>query len=119
MTTKTAAALIAGLFVATMALSATRANAQEAFDPNALPHDEQTLQALSEAQLLLLNKAVRYCSDFGHSRHAGNFCVTSAIDLDVRQSDNEALKALHWSMAPMDRYDDKRSMVALQRFIKG
>lgn len=119
MKAKTASALIAGLFVAAMTLGVTRSYAAEAFEPNALPHDKQTLQALSETQLSLLNKAVRYCNDFGRSRHAGTFCVTSATDLDVRQSGNEALKALHWSMPPTDRYDDKRSMVALQRFVKG
>jgi hypothetical protein len=47
-----------------------------------------------------------------------NFCVTSGVDLDVRQNGSAALKAFHWSLNPMDRYDDARSMVAVSRLVR-
>ncbi len=112
------------IFSAVLALSAIgpaipiAAFAAEDFDVAALPHDEASLSRLNDEQLGLLRKSVRFCGDFRRSRHSQNFCVTSGVDLDVRQNGSPALKAFHWSLNPMDRYDDHRSMVAVSRFVK-
>lgn len=98
-------------------LSATSALAENEFDPAALPHDKAALLEVNDVQLRMLNKAVRFCDDLGRSKHSANFCVTSAIDLDVRQSGDETLKAFHWTLLPNVRYDDKRSMVDLERVL--
>lgn len=90
----------------------------EEFDAAALPTDKASLIKLNDEQLGMLRKSVRFCNDFGRSKHAMNFCVTSGVDLDVRQNGSAALKAFHWSLSPMDRYDDARSMVAVSRLVK-
>ncbi|HEY4345792.1 MAG TPA: hypothetical protein VGN05_15690 [Parvibaculum sp.] len=94
------------------------AHAAEQFDAAALPTDKVSLSRLNDEQLGLLRKSVRFCGDFGHTKHMMNFCVTSGLDLDVRQNGSAALKAFHWTLNPMDRYDDARSMVAVSRLVK-
>ncbi|MGB5949441.1 MAG: hypothetical protein WBG82_08990 [Parvibaculum sp.] len=85
------------------------------FDPNALSRDEATLKRLNDIQLGMLRAAVRHCGGFYTARHANNFCVTSNVDLDVRQSGDAALKAFHFGLPPMDRYDENRSLVGVKR----
>jgi hypothetical protein len=109
-----AALMLAG---AMPALS-TSSRAAEDFDPAALPHDKASLSKLNDEQLSLLRKSVRFCGDFGRTKHMMNFCVTSGVDLDVRQNGSPAMKAFHWTLNPMDRYDDARSMVAVSRLVK-
>ncbi|HMM14596.1 MAG TPA: hypothetical protein PKA57_08180 [Parvibaculum sp.] len=89
--------------------------AAEDFDPNALPRDETTLKRLNDVQLGMLRAAVRHCGGFYTARHGNNFCVTSNVDLDVRQSGDAALKAFHFGLPPMDRYDENRSLVGVNR----
>ncbi len=89
--------------------------AAETYDPAALPHDKASIEKLNELQLGMLRAAVRYCGAFFGSRHSFNFCVITNTDRDVRQSNNEALKAFHFGLPPMDRYDEYRSNVALRR----
>lgn len=113
------------LFCAALALSTAGcavagqvAYGNEEFDAAALPGDKASLSQLNDEQLGMLRKSVRFCNDFGRSKHSMNFCVTSGLDLDVRQNGSAALKAFHWSLSPMDRYDDARSMVAVSRLVK-
>jgi hypothetical protein len=89
--------------------------AAEDYNPAALPHDKASVDKLNELQLGILRAAVRSCSAFGRSQHSSNFCVTTNTDQDVRASNNEALKAFHFGLPPMDRYDEYRSQVDLQR----
>jgi hypothetical protein len=100
-----------------VALVATPTLADEEFDPAALPHDRAALSEVNDRQLRLLNKAVRACGDIAAARHNGNVCVISALDLDIRQSGDEALKAFHWSLMPFARYNDKRTMVDVSRLM--
>jgi hypothetical protein len=95
------------------------ARAAENFDPAALPHDKAALSKLNDEQLRLLRKSVRYCGDFGRTKHSMNFCVTSGVDLDVRQNGSPAIKALHWSLNPIDRYDDARAIGTVMKLVKG
>lgn len=112
------------ILMAALALSAigqampVRSYAVEDFDAAALPRDKASLEKLNDEQLRLLRRSVRYCGDFGSTRHSGNFCVTSNTDLDVRQNGSPAMKAFHWTLNPLDRYDDARSMVAVSRLVK-
>lgn len=89
-----------------------------AWSDEGLPQDKAMLLKLNDAQLTLLRRAVRHCDDLYHTRHDGNFCVTSAVDIDVRQSGDAELQKLHWALTPSERYNDKRGMVELRRFLK-
>ena len=91
--------------------------AMPAWADDALPQDRAALLKINDAQLLLLNRAVRACDDLYQTRHAGNICVTMAVDQDVRQSDDEDLKKLHWALPRSERYNDKRGIVELQRVL--
>ncbi|MDO8288670.1 MAG: hypothetical protein Q7T44_05575 [Parvibaculum sp.] len=92
--------------------------AAEQFDPALMPHDKAALVAVSDTQMGLLRRAVRFCNDLGRSRHNNNLCVVTDLDRVVRTSGDEVLKAFHWTLAPIDRYDDKRSMVGLTKYLK-
>lgn len=92
--------------------------AAEQFDPALMPHDKAALAAVSDTQMGLLRRSVRYCHDLGRSRHNTNLCVVTDLDRVVRTSGDEVLKAFHWTLAPFDRYDDKRSMVGLTKYLK-
>lgn len=87
------------------------------FDRNALPHDKAVLVELHQKQISMLRHAVRLCEAFSRSRHDGNICVVGLLDREIGQSGNEALKAFHWTLTSGNRYDDKRSMVDVQREI--
>lgn len=118
--TRAAFLVCAALTLSTAGCAATGqvACGTEEFDAAALPGDKASLSQLNDEQLGMLRKSVRYCNDFGRSKHSMNFCVTSGVDLDVRQNGSAALKAFHWSLSPMDRYDDARSMVAVSRLVR-
>ena len=111
---------LAGLvvFVAASAFTPQTADASELYDASALPHDKAAILALNDKQMLILRRAVRYCGSLGRTRHNRDFCVFSNTDLDVRQSGDKALIAFHWALLPTDRYDERRSWVALRRLIK-
>lgn len=106
------------LSTAGCAVAGQFATGSEDFDAAALPGDKASLSRLNDEQLGMLRKSVRFCNDFGRTKHSMNFCVTSGVDLDVRQNGSAALKAFHWSLNPMDRYDDARSMVAVSRLVR-
>lgn len=107
------------IFIVAMVLTAVMAvEIGPAWSNAALPRDRVALLALSDAQLSLLRRAVRHCNDFSQTRHNGNFCVTSTVDLDVRQSGNADLQALHWALAPSERYNETRSIVGLQPLVR-
>ncbi len=112
--------LLAGfvVLVAASAFAPQVASASEQYDASALPHDKAAILALNDKQMLILRRAVRYCGAFGRTRHNRDFCVFSNTDLDVRQSGDKALIAFLWTLLPSDRYDERRSWVALQRLIR-
>ena len=106
------------LIVATILTAAMVAETGPAWSNAALPQNKDALLALSDTQLSLLRRAVRHCNDFSQSRHNSNFCVTSAVDFDVRQSGNAELQALHWALAPSERYNETRSLVGLRPLLR-
>ena len=89
-----------------------------AWSGEGLPQDKAMLLKLNETQLSFLRRAVRHCDDLYRTRHEGNLCVTSAVDLDVRQSGDAELQKLHWALTPSERYNDKRGPVELQRVLQ-
>ena len=107
-----AAAMAVVLFFGASAFAA------EEFDAALMPRDKAALQAVSDQQMELLRRSVRFCNDLGRSRHNTNICVVTDLDRVVRGSKDEVLKAFHWTLVPIDRYDDKRSMVGLTKYLK-
>ncbi|MGV8998151.1 MAG: hypothetical protein ACOH12_14515 [Parvibaculaceae bacterium] len=105
------------LMAATM-LCGSQSFASEQYNPALMPHDKAALEAASDAQMILLRRSVRACNDLRRSRHQGNLCVVTDLDRVVRTSGDETLKAFHWTLVPYDRYDDKRSMVGLTKYLK-
>ncbi|HEX7775749.1 MAG TPA: hypothetical protein VF449_04405 [Parvibaculum sp.] len=107
--------LAALCLAAAVAVSSAACAALVNGNPAALPHDKASLQKLDTLQMGILRAAVRYCNAFAGMRHEFNFCVTTNTDRDIRQSGNEALKAFHFGLPPMSRYDEGRSYVDIQR----
>jgi hypothetical protein len=100
---------------AALATASTAACAAVGYDPAALPHDKVSLEKLDSMQMGVLRAAVRYCNAFAGMRHEFNFCVTTNTDRDIRATSNAALKAFHFGLPPMSRYDEGRSFVDIQR----
>lgn len=108
----------AAALAAAMVFCGSQSFASEQYNPALMPHGKAALEAASDAQMLLLRRSVRACNDLRRSRHQGNLCVVTDLDRVVRTSGDETLKAFHWTLLPADRYDDKRSMVGLTKYLK-
>jgi hypothetical protein len=104
--------------MAVVLLCSAQSFAAEQFDPALMPRDKAGLSAVSDTQMGLLRRSVRACNDLARSRHNMNICVVTDLDRVVRTSGDEVLKAFHWTLVPSDRYDDKRSMVGLTKYLK-
>ena len=91
----------------------------EDYDPSLLPKDKASIMQLNDQQLSELRRVVRQCDDLGRSNHGNSFCVISNLDQYIRLYGTPDLKAFHFSMMPMDRYDEYRTLAVLQRFISG
>lgn len=107
----------AAVVMAIILFCSSQSFAGEQYDPALMPRDKAGLQTVSEQQITLLRRSVRFCNDLGRSRHHNNICVVTDLDRTVRSSGDEVLKAFHWTLLPGDRYDDKRSMVGLTKYL--
>jgi hypothetical protein len=78
------------------------------FDPAALPKDRKVLEKLSDEQLWYLRRTVRGCNEENRPQHNGSPCVMATLDNYIRQYGSPALKALHFSLLPNERYNEAR-----------
>ncbi len=110
--------LIPALCVAFLAGACMNGTGED-YDPSRLPKDKASIIQLNDQQLSELRRVVRQCDDLGRSNHGNSFCVISNLDQYIRLYGTPDLKAFHFSMMPIDRYDEYRTLAVLQRFISG
>ena len=110
---KTLIRLLLLVAVSLTVLTAVPAFAQDEVNWGALPTDKAKLEELDTKQLRMLRASVRYCSDFARQDHRNTACVFLDLDRGVRQSDDKALKAYHFGMSRMDRYNEARNRGAV------
>ena len=114
--------MIGALVAMALSLTSLSAGAQQSVDWSQLPNDKAAMQALNSQHLKILRRAVRACSMFSPGTlavrfHHGNPCVISDVERAVRQSDDASLLAFHQALPLTDRYDERRSWVAVRRLM--
>lgn len=103
--------IVTGALAALLALGAATAPAvaQDEVNWQALPAGEDALKTLDHEQLRALRTAVRRCEDFRRSNHMNSVCVFIDVDRFMRQTDDAALKAYHFALPRMMRYNEARN----------
>lgn len=102
---------VTGILAALLALGAAPAPAvaQDEVNWQALPAGEDALKTLDREQLRALRTAVRRCEDFRRSNHMHSACVFIDLDRFMRQTDDAALKAYHFALPRIMRYNEARN----------